>query len=154
MFETEQYFSKEKQEMWFNFIVGGAIAAAGLLLPLLSGASGGMNKVLVGLSLIPLSIGLGSAVKIAMLRQNPGELKAMIASLTDERLVGLRNEAEATSNRWLRWLTRLAFFGYTFSLPDEVFVSPGWWIIFCLFCLSYILPTALLAWSSRGTREA
>lgn len=61
-------------------------------------------KAVFFLGFIPLSMAFSSWITLHMLVDRPKEMDEAITSITDERLIAIRNEAEAIANRIIRWL--------------------------------------------------
>ncbi len=77
-------------------------------------------------------------------------MKEIIISENDERLVALKNEAEANAFRILQAVLFLTYMGYTFMVPEDIFESVGWWIVTVLLFVSLILQAVLLTASQSG----
>lgn len=138
--DISRIIRQKRIEIVANLIAGTMLFGAGLLFTGFKVDIVPNHKAVFALGFIPLSFAFSSWIMLNSIKKHPGEMKEVIISINDERLTAARNEAEAMANRIIRWLLRLAFFGYTLILPADVFTTTGWWLIFTLFCLSYMLP--------------
>ena len=65
-------------------------------------------------------------------------MRNIIINESDERLVALRNEADAKAFKALQGALFLTYMGYTLMVPEDIFESVGWWIILVLLFISFI----------------
>jgi hypothetical protein len=130
--------------MYANLIAGILLITAGILLNILNSPLIENKKAIIGLSFIPLGTSLYSWLNIYFIKKFPKGMKPVIVSENDERLVAIRNEADAITFQVLRWALMLVFFGYTFMVPKDIFETPSWWIIFGFYFMSYMLQGVLL----------
>ena len=72
-------------------------------------------------------------------------MKPVIVSENDERLIAIRNEADSITFNILQWALMLTFFGYTFMVPNDIFETPLWWVIFSFYFMSYMLQGIILS---------
>lgn len=70
-------------------------------------------------------------------------MRSVIVDENDERLVSLRNEADAKAFRIFQWVLLMAYFGYTLIVPTDIFESVGWWLTMVLLFTSYALQAVL-----------
>lgn len=96
------------------------------------------NKAIIGLSFIPLSVAFTYYSKISRIKKHPDEMKIVIISEGDERLVALRNEADAKALKILQGALFLTYMGYTLMIPEDIFESAGWWLIMILLFFSFL----------------
>jgi len=59
-------------------------------------------------------------------------MKKIIIQESDERLVALKNEADAKALKIIQGSIFLAYMGYTLMVPEDIFESVGWWILLVL----------------------
>ncbi len=120
-------------------IVGFALLAAGIVLQITDSNLIANKKALVGLSFIPFAFALMNYFKLIKLLKSPEKMKHVIVDETDERLVRLRNEVDAKTFKFLRWAIFLAYMGYTFIVPTDIFESLGWWLLLILLIFSFVI---------------
>ncbi|WP_020617408.1 hypothetical protein [Paenibacillus daejeonensis] len=99
------------------------------------------NKAFFALSLLPLSLALVSYLKLSRIKKSPQKMRATLIRESDERLVALGNEADARTFKILQGALFLAYFGYTFIFPQDVFASAGWWILLILLLGSMVVQS-------------
>lgn len=87
------------------------------------------NKSLIALAVFPFGIVIGSVLNLLILKRKPKSMKNIILNENDERLVLRKVTAEAMSFRVVRFMLYLFFMAYTYSNPNEIFVSAIWWIL-------------------------
>ena len=147
--------SREKLlfNMYANLIIGLLLVTAGILLNVLNSPLIENKKALIGLSFIPFGTALYSWLNLLFIKKFPKDMKKVLISENDERLVAMRNEADSVTFQVLRWALALVFFGYTFIVPKDIFESPAWWIVFGFLFLSYMLQAILLAIFMKKTEK-
>ncbi|MDD2473969.1 MAG: hypothetical protein PHR49_08275 [Methanoculleus sp.] len=149
--DIEKTVKKTKVVIFAALIVGVVLLAVGILFGSMDGNQALPDgKAIIGLSFIPLSAALASYIKLSMIRRSPQKMKEIIISDNDERLVALKNEAEANAFRILQAVLFLTYMGYTFMVPEDIFESVGWWIVTVLLFVSLILQAVLLTASQSG----
>jgi hypothetical protein len=141
---TDHIIKRDRLEMIINIAVGIVLLAAGIFMRVQNIHIIQNNKALIGLSFIPLAIAFTKWFNLYNIRKHPKQMSTVIISENDERLVNERNEAEANTSRVFRWMLYLIFMGYSLIVPSDVFEAAGWWIVFSLFCMSYLLPLIFL----------
>lgn len=148
--DIEKTVKKTKMVIFAALIVGVVLLAVGILFSSMDGNQALPDgKALVGLSFIPFGAALASYIKLSMIRRSPQKMKEIIISENDERLVILKNEAEANAFRILQAVLFLTYMGYTFMVPEDIFESVGWWIVTALLFVSLIVQAVLLMASRR-----
>lgn len=125
--------------MIVSLIVGAVLLTVGLVIRQWDIALLSNNKALLALSLLPLSLAFVSFLKLSRIKKSPEKMRSIIIKESDERLVALNNEADAKTFKVLQGMLFLAYFGYTFMFPQEVFESVGWWILIILILSSMLL---------------
>lgn len=151
--DYEKVLQNKKLEMYANLAVGLVLLGSGIFFSVSKMALTINAKAVVGFSFIPLAAAFGTAYYLRTLQKRPQELRSMMIEMSDERLAAARNEADAIAHRIISWLLRLAFFGYILIVPSETFETVGWWMVFCLFLLSYFLPEIVLWFKGRQKEE-
>lgn len=144
--ETKTIVRKEKTEIVANLTAAALLLAVGLLLVLFRVEFN--NKAVIACSFVPAGMALAAWYKLHVIRKYPKQMKPLIISLSDERLVAARNQADAITHAIIQWLLRLSFFCYTLIMPEDVFESVGWWILFALFFISVFAPIIALRFTS------
>lgn len=130
-----------KVTMAISLAAGVVLLGAGLLLQWTDIDLVPDNKALMALSLLPFAMALVSFLKVNGIRKSPQQMRKMLIKENDERLVALNNEADAKSFKWLQGMLYIAYFGYTFMYPGDVFKTAGWWILLVLFLAALFLQT-------------
>ncbi|MDD5492321.1 MAG: hypothetical protein PHV60_06550 [bacterium] len=124
-----------------NLSLGTVLLVTGIILNVLAVIQNA--KAVVALSFIPFGIALTYFVKLWMLTRSPEKIRSIIIHETDERLVALKNEADATTFRILKWTLFLTYMGYTLMVPEDIFESIGWWILLTLLFVAFFLQGIL-----------
>lgn len=125
------YKKQRKISLAGNSAVSAVLFAAGMVTDLWG---------LIALACIPLALALISGIFLIMLKKYPKKMLPFVIAETDVRIRSEKQSADSVSLRLLRWVLLLVFFGYTFLLPDELFISPMWWITASFLVVSYLLP--------------
>ena len=131
--------------MYLNLVVGILLVIAGILLNVLNIPLIENKKAIIGLSFIPFGISFYSWLNLLLSNKFPKDMKPVIVSENDERLIAIRNEADAITFQILQWALMLTFFGYTFMAPKDIFETPLWWVIFGFYLMSYLLQGIILS---------
>jgi hypothetical protein len=71
-------------------------------------------------------------------------MRSIIVTDMDERLVALKNEAQAKAFKILQGTLFLTYMGYTLMVPEDIFETVGWWILLILLFTSFITQAVLL----------
>ncbi|MFS0723565.1 hypothetical protein [Paenibacillus sp. 1P07SE] len=135
----EKTVKETKMVMMVSLIVAIILLTAGLASGQLEIALLSDNKALFALSLLPLSLAFVSFMKLSRIKRSPQKMRSVLIKENDERLVALHNEADARTFKIMYGLMFLAYFGYTFLFPQEVFKSAGWWMLIILLLGSMLL---------------
>ncbi len=144
--ETKAILRREKTEIVANLVVAVLLLAVGISLVLFRVDFN--NKAVIACSFVPAGMALAAWYKLHVIRKYPKQMKPLIVSMNDERLIAARNHADAITHGIIQWLLRLSFFCYTLIVPDDIFESVGWWIIFGLFFVSVFAPVIALRFTS------
>jgi len=141
---------KETKLIMFSFlIVGLVLLAAGIIFSVFKVNIIQNNKAIIGLSFIPLSMAFYYFIRLLLIKKSSKNMHNAIIFQYDERLVTIRNEADAKAFRILQWILFMVYIGYTLIIPDDVFESVGWWIILGLLLISYMLQGIFSILSKR-----
>ena len=135
----EKTVKDTKTVMIVSLIVGAVLFTVGLVIRQWEIALFSDNKALLALSLLPFSLAFVSFLKLSRIKKSPEKMRSIIIRESDERVVALNNEADARTFKVLQGMLFLAYFGYTFMFPQEVFESIGWWILLILILSSMLL---------------
>lgn len=65
-------------------------------------------------------------------------MKNIIISENDERLIALKNGADAKAFKIVQGALFLSYMGYTLMVPEDIFESVGWWILMILLLLTFM----------------
>ena len=122
--------------MLVTLSIGIVLLAAGIIFSLMGIYFIQNNKAFIGLSFIPLSVAFVYYIKLSRIKKSPQKMRNIIINENDERLVALRNEADAKAFKALQGALFLTYMGYTLMVPEDIFESVGWWII--LFSYSFL----------------
>jgi len=135
---TEKIIKEAKAIMLTCLSIGIVLLGAGLVFRFAHLNIISNSKALIGLSFIPLSLALIYYYKIIMIRKHPQKMRNIIVHENDERLAALKNEVDAKAFKIVRGAILLAYFGYTFIVPADIFESVGWWIILILLIIAFL----------------
>lgn len=141
----EKTVKKSTMIMLVSLIIGIVLLATGILLELMDIKLLPNNKAIVALSFTPLVVAVISYVKLRTIKKNPQKMKNIIISENDERLVALKNQADANAFRILQGILFFSYLGYTFMVPEDVFEAVGWWLITFALLASFVLQGILSA---------
>jgi hypothetical protein len=136
---TEKIVKESQAIMLVTLIIGIVLLGTGIMFSLMEINFIPNNKALIGLSFIPLTMAFTYYVKLLTIKKSPQKMKTMIINENDERLVGIRNEGDAKAFKSIQGALFLAYMGYTFMVPKDIFESVGWWILLILLFMSFIL---------------
>jgi len=129
---TEKIVKEAKLIMLVCLIIGIVLLGAGIVFSFIDVSFITNPRAIVGLSFIPLSVAFVYYLKLAKIRNNPESMKKIIIQESDERLVALKNEADAKALKIIQGSIFLAYMGYTLMVPEDIFESVGWWILLVL----------------------
>ena len=135
---TEKIVKESKVIMIVTLIIGIAILAVGIIFSLMDLKLIPNNKAIVGLSFVPLGVAFAYYFKITRIKKSPQKMHNLIITENDERLVSLKNEADAQAFKIIQGALFLTYMGYTLIVPEDIFESVGWWIILSLLFISFI----------------
>jgi xanthosine utilization system XapX-like protein len=135
---TEKIIREYKAIIMVTLVIGLALLAVGTIFTLLNLRLVPNNKAIVGLSFIPLGVALAYWIKLTMIRKSPLKMRDTIINENDERLISMKNEADAKSFKIIQGALFLAYMGYTLMVPEDIFESLGWWLLLVLLFISFI----------------
>jgi predicted membrane chloride channel (bestrophin family) len=96
------------------------------------------NRVVIGLSFIPLSVAFFYYIKLLRIKKSSQKMHNNITNDNNEKLRTLKNEADATALKITQGALLLTYIGYTFLSPEEIFQSIGWWLLLIVLFVSYM----------------
>ncbi|TGE37656.1 hypothetical protein E4K67_13060 [Desulfosporosinus fructosivorans] len=137
---TDKVVRESKTIMLVTLVIGVALLATGIIFKLLEINLLPNNMAIIGLSLIPLSVALAYYVKLLGIKKSP---QKFIINEIDERLVALKNEADAKAFKIVQGALFLTYMGYTLMIPKDVFETVGWWLLMILLLISFISQAIL-----------
>jgi hypothetical protein len=123
-----------------TLIAGIVLLATGILFTQMDIHLISNNKALIALSLLPLSMALVYFLKLSSIKKSPHKMRSILIKENDERLVAIKNEADAKTFKVIQGALFLTYFGYTFIVPEDIFKGAGWWILIILLLASLFLP--------------
>lgn len=135
---TEKIIREYKAILMVTLVIGLALLAVGTIFTLLNLRLVPNNKAIVGLSFIPLGVAVAYWIKLTIIRKSPLKMHDTIINENDERLVSMKNEADAKSFKIIQGALFLAYMGYTLMVPEDIFESLGWWLLLVLLFISFI----------------
>jgi hypothetical protein len=135
---TEKIIKETKVAMTASLVIGLVLLATGIVFSLLDINLIKNNKAIIGLSFIPLCVAFVYYLKLTRIRKSPQKMREILVNESDERLVALKNEADAKAFRIIQGALFLAYMGYTLMVPEDIFESAGWWILLVLLFVSFI----------------
>lgn len=141
---TEKIVKEARAIMVVSIIVGVVLLGAGIIFGIMDVSFVSNKKAIIGLSFIPLSVGFAYYLKLSRIKKSPQKMKNIIISESDERLVALKNEADAKAFKIIQAAIFLSYMGYTLMVPEDIFESVGWWILTVLLFITF-MSQAILA---------
>ncbi|KUG05390.1 hypothetical protein ASZ90_017195 [hydrocarbon metagenome] len=135
---TEKIVKEARVIMVICLIIGIVLLGAGMVFSAINVSFISNHKAIVGLSFIPLSIAFVYYLKLKNIIKNPQKMKKVIIHESDERLVALKNEADAKALKIIQGAIFLGYMGYTLMVPEDVFESVGWWILMALLFVAFV----------------
>lgn len=135
---TEKIIKESKVIILVMLIIGIVLLAVGVIFSFTHVNLIRNNNAIIGLSFIPLSVAAAYYVKMSRIKKSPQKMRDIIINENDERLVALKNEADAKAFKVLQGVLFLTYMGYTLMVPEDIFESVGWWLIMILLFVSFI----------------
>lgn len=139
---TDKVVRESKTIMIVTLVIGVALLATGILFKLLeiNLLPNNGEMAIIALSLTPLAVALAYYVKLLGIKNSP---KKFIINEIDERLVALKNEADAKTLKIVQGALFFTYMGYTLMFPDDVFESVESWLLTILLLISFISQAIL-----------
>lgn len=136
--DTQKIAKESKIIMIVTLTLGIVLLAVGIVFSVLDVNLIPNNKAIIGLSLIPFGVAFAYYIKLSRIKKSPQAMRSIIINENDERLIALRNEADAKAFKILQGTLFLTYMGYTLIVPEDIFESVGWWILMSLLFISFI----------------
>lgn len=150
---TEKIVSQTKFNIVTGMITGVLLITTGIIFSMFDLVPVKMTKAIIGLSFIPFGFAFANFVNLLRIKKSPQKMRTVIIAHNDERLVAIRNEADARAFRILQWLLFMVYMGYTLMVPNDIFEAVGWWIILIILFVSYILQVVIYKLVSGNKAE-
>lgn len=150
--DTDRIVRESRTIMIATLLIGFALLAVGLVSSTLALGLTPNDRAVTGLSFIPLAVALFYYVKMTRIVNSPQSMRKVIVEENDERLVALKNEAEAKTLRVVNGVLFLTYMGYTLMVPADVFEAVGWWILLGLLFVSFASQAVLTQIITRRER--
>ncbi len=135
---TEKIMKESKVIILITLTVGFALLLTGIVLLSLGTGLTPNDKAFVGLSFIPFSLSVSYWIKLSRMKKSPQSIPKTLLPEIDERLVSIRNEADAKALKVVQGAIFLIYMGYTLMVPGDIFESPAWWILLMLLSISFL----------------
>jgi hypothetical protein len=135
---TEKMMKESKVIFLISLTVGSVLLLTGIVLLQLGAELTPNDKAFIGLSFIPFGLSFSYFIKYSRIRKSPQSIRKTMLPEIDERLVSIRNEADAKALKVMQGVMFLTYMGYTLIVPGDVFESPAWWILLALLFLSFL----------------
>jgi len=135
------------------FTIGIILLVTGITFNLTGMNPVSINKALIALSLIPLSVALVYFARFSKTINSDRAIQRRRVRETDERLVASRNEIDAQAFKVVQASLFISYMGYTLFVPEAVFQSVAWWILLGLLMISFFARGVLYK-RSCGNLEA
>lgn len=146
---TEKIIKESKLIMMAALAAGLILLALGITFTLFDIRLIENNRAIIGLSFIPLSVALVYYLKLTQIRKSPLKMKGIIVNENDERIIAVKNEANAKAFRITQAVLFLAYMSYTLMVPEDIFETVGWWILLLLLFVSFVSQGVILASAMR-----
>jgi len=151
--KTEKMIKEARIIMIICLIVGAALLGTGIAFRVLDVGFIPNKKALIGLSFIPFSVAFVYFWKLMRIKKTPQKMKNIIITENDERLVALKNEAEAKAFKIVQATIFMSYMGYTLMVPEDIFESVGWWILLGLLFITFMSQGILVAQTQRNPKS-
>lgn len=135
---TEKILKNTKTTIMIGLTTGFLLLLLGLTIGSLNKSFEIYRKGIVALSFIPFSVSIASYIKLRMVKSNPVKMKNLIISESDERLITIKNEADAKAFRIVQAAVFMSYMGYTLLVPEDIFKAVGWWILLTLLLVTFV----------------
>lgn len=149
---TEKIVKEARIIIFIGIMVGVVLLGIGIVFRIMDVSYISNKKAIIGLSFIPFSVAFIYYLKLSGIKKAPQKMKNIIISENDERLVALKNEADAKAFKIIQGAIFLSYMGYTLMVPEDIFESVGWWILMGLLFITFISQGILAAKAMRNPK--
>lgn len=149
---TEKIVKEARMIIIIGIIVGIILLGIGIVFSIMDVSFISNKKAIIGLSFIPLSVAFVYYLKLSIIKKAPHKMKSIIISENDERLVALKNEADAKAFKIIQSAIFLSYMGYTLMVPEDIFESVGWWILMFLLFIAFISQGILASKAMKNSK--
>lgn len=136
-----------------GLVIGFLLLGLGVVFNILDMDFIGNNRALIGLSFIPFSVAVIYFIKLLGIKKTPDKMKNIIITESDERLVALKNEADARAFKIVQGAIFLGYMGYTLMVPEDIFEAVGWWILMGLLFIAFMSQGILAARAMKTNKS-
>lgn len=150
---TEKIVKEARIIMIIGIIVGVVLLGIGIVFSIIDVSFISNKKAIIGLSFIPFSVAFVYYLKLSRIRKAPQKMKNIIINENDERLVSLKNEADAKAFKVIQGAIFLSYMGYTLMVPEDIFESVGWWILMVLLFITFISQGILASKAMKNPKS-
>lgn len=147
---TEKIIKNTRTMMFTAFALFGLLLIVGLSIGRIDPGFLTYRKGIIGLSFIPLAVGVAALFKLNLVRNDPARIKDIIIQENDERLVNLKHEAESKAFRIVQAAIFMSYMAYTLLVPDDIFEAVGWWILLGLLFITFASQGYLMYQVQKG----
>ena len=150
---TDKVVRESKTIIHVTLVIGVALLATGIIFKVIEinllPKNGAM--AIIALSFTPLAVALAYYVKLLGIKKSP---QKFIINEIDERLVALKNEADAKAFKIVQGALYFVYMGYTLMVPKDVFESVGWWLLMILLFISLFSQGILRVMIAMGKENS
>jgi len=150
---TEKIVKEARIIMIIGLIVGAVLLGLGIAFSVMDVSFISNKKALIGLSFMPFAVAVIYYLKLSGIKKTPQKMKNIIISENDERLVALKNEADAKAFKIVQATIFLSYMGYTLMVPEDIFESVGWWILMGLLFITFMSQGLLAARAMKNPKS-
>lgn len=142
--DSEKVIRDSKLIMIVTLVIGVVLLAAGASFSFMNINIISNNRAIIGLSFIPFGMAFAYYIKMRSIKKSPQKMRSLIINESDERLISLRNEADAKAFKITQGALFLAYMGYTLLLPEDIFEAYGWWLMLIVMFVSFAAKAIML----------
>ncbi|HSN66624.1 MAG TPA: hypothetical protein VLS94_08285 [Fusibacter sp.] len=150
---TQKIVKEAKIIMTIGIIFGAVLLGLGIVFSIMDVSFISNKRALIGLSLLPFSVAFVYYLKLTGIKKTPEKMKNIIINENDERLVALKNEADAKAFKIVQAAIFLSYRGYTLMVPEDIFESVGWWLLIILLFITFISQGLLAAFAMKRPKS-
>ena len=150
---TEKIVKEARFNMMIGIMLGVVLLGTGIVFNIMEVSFIPNTKAIIGLSFIPFSVAFIYYLKFWGIKKTPQKMKSIIINENDERLVALKNEADAKALKIIQGAIFLSYMGYTLMVPEDIFESVGWWIMIGLLFIAFISKGVFTAKAMKNQKS-